>query len=73
MAKSTVKRDLNDVIRDGQDKLRGYPETRMDRLRYWWSTVRLDDILFWIWNAIVTVYVASVVGTLAYIVTTAHG
>lgn len=66
-------RGLYDVIRDGQDKLRGYPETRMDRLSYWWSAVRLDDILFWIWNAIVTVYVASVVGTLAYIVTTANG
>lgn len=68
MVKSTVKRDLYDVIRDGQDKLRGYPETRMDRLRYWWSSVRLDDIVFWVWFAASLLYVVAAFSALVYLV-----
>lgn len=63
------KRDLYDVIRDRQDELRGYPETRTDRLHYWWSSVRLDDIFFWVWSAMAMVYGALALASLIFIVT----
>lgn len=73
MPKSDVKRDLYDVIRDRQDELRGYPETRYDRLHNWWTSVRYQDIVFWVWSATATVYVVSSFAFLAYIIMTANG